>query len=366
MKIGVVGGGQLGRMMGLAGVPLGLDFRFLDPNPSAPAAAVGELVVGELNDPKALQKLTDGIDQLTYEIENIDVEPLQALSPTPQPPTSALAAAQDRRHEKTLFADLEIPAAEYAVIQSADDLPSAAAQVGFPAVIKANRMGYDGRGQRFVNNIEELDEAWRSLATDGALLETRIPFDAEVSMIAVRGRDGDQRYYPLTENRHDNGILRISRAPAGAPELQQQARRHVAAIMAELEYVGVLTVEFFRQGDLLLANEMAPRVHNSGHWTIEGAVTSQFENHLRAICDLPLGCTDPVGVAAMVNLIGTIPPAKSLLNLQHLHLHDYGKTARENRKVGHCTLVDSHTDQLDRRLDELLERLRQLAPGEAR
>jgi 5-(carboxyamino)imidazole ribonucleotide synthase len=359
MKIGVVGGGQLGRMMGLAGIPLGLEFRFLDPSPAAPAAAVGELIVGELNDPVALAALTEGIDHLTYEIENIDVQPLQKLTPAPLPPIASLAAAQDRRQEKQLFAALEIPAANYAVIESEHDLTNAATHVGFPAVLKANRMGYDGRGQRFVNNLSELTGAWQNLATDGALLESLIPFDSEVSMIGVRNRDGDQRYYPLTENHHDNGILRLSRAPAAATKLEQQARRHVAAIMAELEHVGILTVEFFQQGDLLLANEMAPRVHNSGHWTIEGAVTSQFENHLRAICDLPLGSTDAVGFAAMVNLIGAVPPAELLLTHPHLHLHDYGKTPRENRKVGHCTLVDTASERLNSRLEKLQRQLRE-------
>lgn len=357
MKIGVVGGGQLGRMMGLAGIPLGLEFRFLDPNPAAPAAAVGELIVGDLNDPAALGALTKGIDYLTYEIENIEVEPLQKLTPMPLPPIASLTAAQDRRHEKQLFAALKIPAAKYAVIESDRDLGDAAASIGFPAVLKANRNGYDGRGQRFVNNLTELIQAWQNLATDGALLESLIPFDSEVSMIAVRNRNGDQRYYPLTENHHDNGILRLSRTPAAAAELEPQARRHMAAIMAELKHVGVLTVEFFQQGNLLLANEMAPRVHNSGHWTIEGAETSQFENHLRAICGLPLGSTAAVGFAAMVNLIGAIPPSELLLNNPALHLHDYGKTPRANRKVGHCTLVDPDGEQLDRRLEKLQRQL---------
>ena len=366
MKVGVVGGGQLGRMMGLAGIPLGLEFRFLDPVREAPAAAVGELVVGALDDPTALRTLAKGVDRLTYEIENIDVAPLAALTPAPAPPIEALAVAQDRCQEKAMFEALEIPVAAYAIVASAEDLAGAAAGVGFPAVLKATRMGYDGRGQRFVDNEAQLRAAWQDLTSDTAILESRIDFDREVSMIGVRSADGDHRFYPLTENRHEDGILRVSRAPAAAAAaVEQQARRHLAAIMAEVDYVGVLTVEFFQQGNRLLANEMAPRVHNSGHWTIEGAVTSQFENHLRAICGLPLGSAESLGFAAMVNLLGSIPPAEQLLADPELHLHDYGKSPRSNRKVGHCTLVDSDSRRLAQRLETLQQRLDQgVGPGD--
>jgi 5-(carboxyamino)imidazole ribonucleotide synthase len=357
MKIGVVGGGQLGRMMGLAGIPLGLEFRFLDPSPAAPAAAVGELVVGALDDPAALSTLAKNMDRLTYEIENVDIAPLADLTPAPAPPVRALAVAQDRRNEKAMFEALEIPVAPYAIVESAQQLTAAARSVGFPAVLKATRMGYDGRGQRFVDNDTQLQEAWQALATETAILEARIDFDFEVSMIAVRSTDGEHRFYPLTQNQHEDGILRVSRAPVADDGLEQQARRHLAAIMAEVDYVGVLTVEFFQQGDRLLANEMAPRVHNSGHWTIEGAVTSQFENHLRAICGMPLGCTRPLGFAAMVNLLGDIPPHQRLLTEAQLHLHDYGKSPRENRKVGHCTLVDSDSERLNQRLEALQQQL---------
>ena len=344
--------------MGLAGIPLGLEFRFLDPSSVAPAAAVGELMVGALDDPLALNALANNVDRLTYEIENIAVGPLADLKPTPLPPVKALAVAQDRRQEKALFEALEIPVATYAIIESVQDLTAATHRVGFPAVLKATRMGYDGRGQRFVGNETELQIAWQDLATDTGILESRIDFDREVSMIAVRSAAGDHQFYPLTQNQHEAGILRVSRAPVAADGIEQQARRHLAAILAELDYVGVLTVEFFQQGDQLLANEMAPRVHNSGHWTIEGAVTSQFENHLRAICGMPLGSTDPIGFAAMVNLLGEIPRRQQLLAEPNLHVHDYGKSPRENRKVGHCTLLDSDSARLNQRLTALQQQLK--------
>ena len=270
MTVGVIGGGQLGRMLALAGIPLGLSFRFLDPSPDAPAAEVGELLVGEYDDPELLDRLADGAAAVTYEFENVPVAAAERVGAIPG--AAALEASQDRLVEKQLFRRLGIPTPKL------DDEVEE-----FPAILKTRRLGYDGKGQRLVETWEGSDP--------GHVLEERVPFDRELSLIAVRAADGDTRFYPLVENVHEDGILRTSRAPAAnAP--QAEAEEYAGALLDALGYVGVLALELFDVGGRLLANEFAPRVHNTGHWTIEGAATSQFENHLRAVLGLPLGSTE--------------------------------------------------------------------------
>ena len=318
MVVGVIGGGQLGRMLGLAGIPLGLSFRFLDPAPDAPAGAVGELLVGAYDDVDLLARLADGADVVTYEFENVPVEAARRVGAVPGP--AALEAAQDRLAEKRLFRRLGIPTARI------DDEVEA-----FPALLKTRRLGYDGKGQRLVDEHPGSDP--------DHVLEELVAFDRELSLIAVRAPDGETRFYPLVENVHEDGILRSSRAPAvDAP--QALAEDYAGRVLEELDYVGVLALELFEADGDLLANELAPRVHNTGHWTIEGAVTSQFENHLRAVLGLPLGPTDLRGEAAMVNLIGTLPPPEAVLAIPGAHLHLYGKEPRPGRKLGHVTLLD--------------------------
>ena len=317
MIVGVIGGGQLGRMLALAGIPLGFSFRFLDPSADAPAAEVGELLVGDYDDPELLDRLADGAAAVTYEFENVPVAAAKRVGAIPAP--AALEASQDRLVEKQLFRRLGIPT------------PRLDAEVDvFPAILKTRRLGYDGKGQRVVETWEGPDA--------GHVLEERVPFDRELSLLAVRGAGGDTRFYPLVENVHESGILRTSHAPAvDAP--QADAEAYAKRLLDELGYVGVLALELFDVGGRLLANEFAPRVHNTGHWTIEGAATSQFENHVRAVLGLPLGPTES-RPAAMFNLIGAVPPAADVLAVPGAHLHVYGKEPRPGRKLGHVTLVE--------------------------
>ena len=320
MIVGVIGGGQLGRMLALAGIPLGLSFRFLDPAADAPARDVGELLIGEYDDPDLLDRLADGAKAVTYEFENVPVESARRVGAVPG--AAALEAAQDRLTEKLLFRRLGIP-----TVRINDEVET------FPALLKTRRLGYDGKGQRLVET--------RPGTVPGHVLEERVAFDRELSLIAVRGQLGETRFYPLVENVHEDGILRTSRAPA-LDAAQAEAEVYATKILDELEYVGVLALELFDVGGELLANEIAPRVHNTGHWTIEGSETSQFENHLRAILGLPLGSTESRR-ALMVNLIGTVPKTLDVLEIPHAHLHLYGKEPRLGRKLGHVTLVNPST-----------------------
>lgn len=325
--VGCIGGGQLGRMLGLAGLSLGLTFRFLDPSPDACAGEVGELVVGEYSDPQALERLVDGADVVTYEFENVPVEAAQQAGALPAP--LALEHGQDRLREKELFRSLGIPTARCGSLEV----------TGVPALVKSRRLGYDGKGQRLVSAPEPLGE--------DELAEELVAFDRELSIVGVRGRDGGTRFWPVGENVHRAGILRVTRAPA--PEAPQaDAEAICAALMDALDYVGVLAVELFQVGDRLLANEFAPRVHNTGHWTIDGAETSQFENHLRAILGLPLGATAARAPCVMVNLIGHPPALEDLLAMPGARVHLYGKTPRAGRKVGHVTLVDADESDVTR------------------
>src|SRR6478735_5127984 len=305
-------------MLGLAGLPLGLGFRFLDPSPDAPAREVGELVVAPYDDPEGLEQLAAGAAVVTYEFENVPVEAARAVAPLPPP--LALELGQDRLVEKQLFQRLGIPTARFGSL----------AESGLPALVKSRRLGYDGKGQRRVALDEELSEH--------ELAEEIVPFDRELSIIAVRGRDGETRFWPLAENVHRDGILRSSRSPAVAAP-QAEAEELVVRLLEELDYVGVLALELFEVDGRLLANEYAPRVHNTGHWTIDGAVTSQFENHLRAILGLPLGSTEATAPAVMLNLIGGAPSPEAVLRVEGAHLHLYDKEPQRGRKIGHVTLV---------------------------
>ena len=323
MIVGVIGGGQLARMLALAGIPLGLSFRFLDPAPDAPAGAVGDLLVGPYDDEVLLDRLADGAAVVTYEFENVPVEAARRVHAVPD--ARALESSQDRLVEKQLFRRLGIPTAPID-----DEVTS------FPAILKTRRLGYDGKGQRLVETRP--GPAPGHVPSDD-VLEGLVPFDRELSLIAVRGSSGETAFYPLVENVHADGILRSSRAPAvGAP--QAQAEEYATRLLDELGYVGVLALELFDVGGELVANELAPRVHNTGHWTIEGAATSQFENHIRAILGLPLGSTTVRGDVLMVNLIGELPNPVALLAHRGAHLHVYGKKPRQGRKLGHVTFLD--------------------------
>jgi 5-(carboxyamino)imidazole ribonucleotide synthase len=347
VTVGVVGGGQLGLMLGLAGARLGLRLRFLDPAPDAPAGRVGELLVGAFDDRALLERLADGADAVTFEFENL---PAEAAPPRLVPSAAALAVGQDRLAEKLLFRRLGIGTAPFAAVDDRAGLEAAVAGIGLPAVLKTRRLGYDGKGQALLRGRPDLDAGWSALGGVPLLLEGYVPFERELSVLAVRGAGGACAYWPLAENVHREGILRLSRAPAAAG-LQAEAESLAGTVLRELAYVGVLAIELFEHKGRLLANELAPRVHNSGHWTIDGAVTSQFENHLRAILGLPLGLTAAVAPAAMVNLIGSVPPLEQLLAVDGARVHVYGKAPRPGRKIGHVTLLDPEDDRLDRLLE---------------
>ena len=356
MRVGVLGAGQLGRMLALAGYPLGARFSFLDRSPEAPAAQVGDMVVGGFDDPAKIAELARQVDVLTFDVENVPAEAMReaGVESLCRPSLAALEAAQDRLAEKRTFEALDIPVAPWRRVDSAPELETAVGELGLPAMLKTRRLGYDGRGQRLIRTHEDAAPAFETLGGHELILEAFVPFEREVSMLGVRGSGGATAFYPLAENRHADGILRLTRAPDGDAALAGVARDYAERLLAHFDYLGVLAVEFFVCGGQLLANEMAPRVHNSGHWTIEGAITSQFENHVRAILDLPLGLTAAQGAAAMVNLIGEMPATDALLSVPGLHLHAYGKSPRPGRKLGHATLVASDHDRLAEPLERLL------------
>lgn len=357
MRIGVIGGGQLGRMMALAGHPLGLEFLFLDRSNDTPAAQVAPSLVGEFTDPKLLNRLARDCDLLTFDWENISVESLRVLGSSVRiaPSLRALAIARDRIKEKKLFDKLGIPTTRYAAVNNSRSLDKALREIGLPGVIKTRSLGYDGKGQAIVRTREEAHAALLSLPAVPLIFEEFIPFDFEVSAIGARNAQGHTALYPLNHNLHREGILRLTRAPFDSGRLQSKAQGYLQKLLQYFAYQGVLNIEFFVKGQRLLANELAPRVHNSGHWTIEGAATSQFENHLRAILNLPLGSTAPRGYSAMINLIGSLPPRDSWLAIPELHWHDYGKTPRPGRKVGHVTVLAQSATQRDRLARKLLK-----------
>jgi len=357
MTIGILGGGQLGYMLALAGYPLGLHFRFLDPSPEAPVGRIAQRVTADYTDEAALEKFASGLELVTYEFENVPVEAARFLAERVPvyPPPAALEAAQDRFAEKSLFRKLGIATTEFAPVSNQSEFDDAVKTIGLPAVLKTSRMGYDGKGQWILRTAEDAAKAKSEMPAVKLILERFVPFTRELSVLAVRSRTGEIAIYPLVENHHRSGILRLSLAPAPRldPEIQRAAERAAHRILESLKYVGVLAIEFFEHQDELLANEMAPRVHNSGHWTIEGAVTSQFENHLRAVLGLPLGSTGPAGHCAMLNLIGDLPESADVLAVPDSHLHLYGKFSRPGRKLGHVTLRAASPERLALRLSEL-------------
>lgn len=354
MRVGIIGAGQLGQMLGFAAEGLGITCHYLDPADAPPAAAAGDVIRRPFDDADALAELAASCDVITYEFENVPVEALQGIADRIPvfPPPEALRRAQDRLTEKRLFDELQIPLPRYRAVDTLDDLHAAVKSIGLPLVLKTRRFGYDGKGQYVVKSGDDIDDAWRELGGKALIAEEWLDFDYEVSAIGVRSPDGETVTYPLTRNEHAGGILRRSRAPVDAPALEEKARTYMDAMLKHLDYVGVLALELFVTGDRLLANEFAPRVHNSGHWTIEGAMTSQFENHLRAITNQPLGPAECRGHAGMINLIGEIPEAARRLRVPGCWLHDYGKSPREGRKLGHITVVAESAGERDDLLHE--------------
>ncbi len=359
MKVGVLGGGQLARMLALAGLPLGLRFAFLDPSADACAFPLGDALHGLYDDHDLLCRLANETEVVTYEFENVSAAAIEILSELVPiyPPQTAIAAKKDRLLEKRLFSNLGIPTPSSLPVHSLQELDNAVSQLGFPLVLKTRSQGYDGKGQRVLKGKDDLARAWNDLGAAPLLAEQFVPFSRELSILAVRGRDGETRHYPLSENIHENGILHLSRSRPGDP-LEPLAREYVGRLMAKLNYVGVLALELFQEGATLLANEFAPRVHNTGHWTIEGAQTSQFENHLRAILGYHLGDTAARGPVAMVNCIGELPDVSRILEITGAHVHAYGKVPRPGRKLGHITVCAGDEEDLSKKLADVAKMLK--------
>jgi len=340
-RVGIFGAGQLGRMMGLAGIPLGLEFTFLDPSPDACAGAVGALVQADFSDTGAFRRLAGSVDVATFDFENVpesSARAVQEIKPV-YPSQQTLGVCQDRLHEKNLLSSLKIAVPAYHPVSSRTDLLAGLDKHDYPAVLKTRRLGYDGKGQSIIRDQEDLERAWQKLGDVDLILEAFVPFERECSLIGARGIDGETRFWPLTRNLHVDGILALSLAGGFDDALQAAAQDIMRRLLDYFAYVGVLTLEFFVLDDQLLVNEIAPRVHNSGHWTIDGAQTSQFENHLRAITGMPLGSTTALCEALMFNWIGELPERDRLLAIPGVHWHDYGKAARAGRKIGHATLT---------------------------
>ncbi len=368
MNVGILGGGQLGYMLALAGYPLGLQFRFLDPSPEAPVGRIALRVNADFTNDEALERFVNGLDLVTYEFENVPVAAVKTLAQRVPvfPPPQALEIAQDRLREKNLFRSLGIATPDFLPVRVPEELDSAVQRLGLPAVLKTCRMGYDGKGQWLLRQPSDLLRAKSEMPAQlhagpanhseaPFVLERFVPFSRELSILSVRSRSGEIIFYPLVENHHREGILRLSLAPAPRLEAHTRAAAEDAArsVLEALDYVGVLAIEMFEYQGKLLANEMAPRVHNSGHWSIEGAVTSQFENHLRSVCGYPLGSTAAIGHSAMLNLIGDVPAVVEVLAIPEAHLHLYGKSPRPGRKLGHITLRAGTHKQLVERLAAL-------------
>jgi 5-(carboxyamino)imidazole ribonucleotide synthase len=361
-------------MLALAAAPLGIRTLAVDGVADACASQVAELVVADWSDDAALEAFAKRVDVITFDFENVPAEAAERLAglvdvfPNPR----ALAVAQDRLSEKTLFRETGLQTPDFETVDTRNDLVRAVERIGTPAILKTRRLGYDGKGQFRLKAAGDVDAAWAALgdaaAKHGLILEAFVPFERELSVVAVRGRDGAFRTWPLTRNWHVDGVLSLSLAPAPdvSDELEAAAVAHARAIAEKLDYVGVFALELFVRGGELLGNEMAPRVHNSGHWTIEGAHTSQFENHMRAVLGLPLGDTGVRGMSAMLNWIGEMPDAAPVLSAADGHWHDYGKEARPGRKVGHATICAPDGDGLRVKLVEVgkqLGREAQVAPA---
>ncbi len=370
--VGILGGGQLARMLALSGAPLGLRFLVMDTEADACAGQFAPLLVGDYRDETALAEFASRVDVATFDFENVPSESAEWLAarvpvfPNPR----ALAVAQDRLVEKNLFRSLGIPVGDYAAVDSLAALRAEVERIGGACILKTRRLGYDGKGQFRIKSAADIDAAWQALGAQaesvGLIVEAFIPFQRELSVVAVRGRDGEFRTWPLTENWHVDGVLSASLAPAAIEaSLAAQAFAHAGKLAEALDYVGVFALELFCKDGEWLANEMAPRVHNSGHWTIEGAETSQFENHLRAVLGLPLGDTRMLGHACMLNWIGEMPDRNAVLAEASGHWHDYGKLPRSGRKVGHATLRADTAAEITaslQRLGTALDRESQVAP----
>jgi 5-(carboxyamino)imidazole ribonucleotide synthase len=344
MRIGILGSGQLGRMLALAGCSLGHTFVFFDETIGAPTAELGISIPGAFSDRVALERFASSCDVITYEFENVPCETVHFLSNlTPvYPPPRALEVSQDRLVEKEFLQSLHIATPRFRAASSEEELLLACTSLGFPCIAKTHRLGYDGKGQHRIESKEDLPVAWKALGGVELIVEGFVPFLRELSVIATRDLAGAIEVFPLAQNTHVNGILHHTEIPAPevTAELKVAAQEIISKVLNELNYVGTLTIELFDIRGELLANEMAPRVHNSGHATINSTITSQFENHIRAICGMPLGSTEPTARAVMFNILGAVPDCATMLQTSSAKLHLYGKDPKPGRKLGHLTLLN--------------------------
>jgi 5-(carboxyamino)imidazole ribonucleotide synthase len=362
--VGILGAGQLARMLAQAGIPMGLEFLFLDPAKDACAAEFGEHICADWDDETALKELGQRADVVTFDFENVpesSASLIESLCPV-YPPPRALFKSQDRLREKTMMQELGIPVAPFHPVASRPELVAAVETIGLPCVLKTRRFGYDGKGQAVLRFQEDMERAWQVLGDHELICEAFVSFEVECSIIAARGKDGQTIFWPLTRNLHRQGVLAISMAPSFDRQLQARAEDLIQRLLDHLDYTGVMALELFLKDGELLANEFAPRVHNSGHWSIDAACTSQFENHLRAICGLPLGDTGNDLHAVMFNLLGEMPrcadqQAEDQTGPAGVHWHDYHKTARAGRKIGHVTVTAESQAGLKARAAQLASQL---------
>jgi 5-(carboxyamino)imidazole ribonucleotide synthase len=351
VKIGVLGGGQLAKMLALAGYPLGIELICIDPAKECSAQQVTKVIRADFHDLDKINQAFAGVDCVTYETENLPYDEVKLIAEHYPllPDTKALKITQDRLLEKNFLTELKIPTAQFRTINNWEDLQAAITELKFPLILKTRQSGYDGKGQWVITNEDDAHKAWHQKTTDALIVEAFVPYQFEASLIFARTKTGDIAFYPLILNQHEQGILRVSQAPFKDVALQKLAEEYALLISKELNYVGVMAIEFFCVNHQLMVNELAPRVHNSGHWTLEGAVTSQFENHLRAIAGYPLGSTEPTGFSTMINCIGREPTIENLLCIPGLHYHTYGKSPRANRKLGHITICANSVKKLSER-----------------
>lgn len=355
-RVGVIGSGQLGRMMALAGTPLDVEFVFYDESLVSPSSRLGETIQPSSNNSLAL--FLQSVDVVTYESENTDAELVKTISNSKPvyPGVESLKKSQHRLTEKTTFRELGIKTADFLRVTTLDELNTAVSTLGLPIVLKTTTMGYDGKGQAVIKSADDILPAWEKLKSFELIAEAFVTFSRELSVIAVRDTSGNTKIYPLAENDHSDGILRVSKVPVEnlSAQKQAQAETFITTLLNHLDHVGVITLELFDTENGLIANEMAPRVHNSGHWTIEGCPSSQFENHVRAICGMPLGSTQArVPHAAMINIIGKHGDRNLVLSMDNAFLHTYSKTERLNRKIGHINLMATDKETLKHSIKQL-------------
>ncbi len=354
-QIGILGGGQLGRMMARAGQCLEKQFAFYDTSNNKSLSLLGQVFTDKNN---SVTQLADFAGVVTYESENTSLEQVRAIAKIIPvfPAEKSLSISQNRGLEKDLFKKLNIPCANYQLVNSLTELHSAVNEIGLPAILKTTTEGYDGKGQFVIKNQSQIEQAWQAIGHKELILESFIDFSRELSIIAVRNEQNEHVYYPLVQNIHHEGILRYTIAPAQQiiDSVQEVAENYMKQLLDELNHVGVLSLEVFETDEGLIVNEIAPRVHNSGHWTMDGAQTSQFENHLRAITGMPLGSTMPKqNFAAMVNIIGKTGDIKSVQNMLNTYLHLYNKEERAGRKLGHINILANSAEELFKMIKQL-------------